>query len=116
MGLIDSIKDDRISMARALATRAGRVSVGRCLIMGASLIGQVAEALHETGRRSTAGARLDYVLCPQGADESELAGRRAAAGVAVHPVRDGLLRKITGPARPAGWVAVALLPPETDAD
>ena len=70
MALIDSIKDDRISMARALATRAGRVSAGRCLLMGASLIGQVSEALHETGRRSPAGTRLDYVLCPQGADES----------------------------------------------
>lgn len=100
MHIIDSIKDERVARARALSTRAGRVASGRCLIEGAGLIKQVLDA----------GGGVDYVLHAEGDT-----GPRAElldAGVPVHAVRDGLLRKVTGSARPVGWLAVASLPPE----
>src|SRR5947199_7744930 len=101
-GVIESIKDERISAARALATRAGRMGAGRCLIEGVSLIRQAVAA----------GAGLEYVLCAAGADEPALGAELAGAGVPVYAVRDGLMRKITGGAKPVGWVAVAAWPGE----
>jgi RNA methyltransferase, TrmH family len=44
--------------------------------------------------------------------QAELAGAR----VAVHAVRAGLLRKVTGGSKPPGWLAVAVLPTEAAAD
>jgi RNA methyltransferase, TrmH family len=52
MEAIDSIKDDRIAAVRALVTRSGRTSAGRCLIEGATLIRQTVAA----------GAVVDYAL------------------------------------------------------
>jgi RNA methyltransferase, TrmH family len=88
-------------VARALGTRAGRREAGRCLVEGPSLIRQVLAA----------GAAVDYVLCA-GEEPPEL----LAAGVPVHRVREGLLRKVTGSAKPASWLAVAELPAEVDPD
>jgi TrmH family RNA methyltransferase len=99
---IDSIKDERVAAARALATRSGRRSAGRCLIEGAALIRQAVAA----------GADLAFVLHAAGADDAGLRADLAGAGVAAHAVRDGLLRKITGGARPVDWLAVAALPAE----
>jgi TrmH family RNA methyltransferase len=95
--VIESIKDERIVVARALGTRAGRLAAGRCLVEGRSLIRQVLAA----------GAAVDYVLCA-GEDPAEL----LAAGVAVYRVREGLLRKVIGGAKPVSWLAVAELPAE----
>jgi TrmH family RNA methyltransferase len=100
MHTIDSIKDERLAAARALGTRAGRLAAGRCLVEGASLIRQMLAA----------GASLDYVLHAEG--ETDLCAELLTAGVAVHAVRDGLLRKITGSAKPVSWLAVAMLPAE----
>ncbi|HSZ40908.1 MAG TPA: TrmH family RNA methyltransferase [Trebonia sp.] len=105
MGPVESIRDERIAVARSLATRAGRSAAGRCLVEGATLIGQVVAA----------GAAVEYVLCPEDAgDPGTLAGL-AAAGVPAYPVRDGLLRKLTGTGKPADWLAVAELPAESTA-
>ncbi|WP_328603541.1 hypothetical protein OG943_26055 [Amycolatopsis sp. NBC_00345] len=97
MEVIDSIKDPRISAARALGTRPGRLAAGRCLVEG---IGLIRQAL-------AAGAEVDYVL------RSATAAEAALPGVTVHVVRDGLLRKVTGSAKPVDWLAVAVLPAET---
>jgi TrmH family RNA methyltransferase len=100
MHTIDSIKDERVTAARALGTRAGRLSAGRCLVEGASLIRQMLAA----------GASLDYVLHAEG--ETDLRAELLAAGVPAHAAREGLLRKVTGSAKPVSWLAVAVLPPE----
>lgn len=97
--MIESIKDERIVVARALGSRAGRLAAGRCLVEGPSLIRQVLDA----------GAAVDYVLCA-GKESAEL----LAADVAVHRVREGLLRKVIGSARPVSWLAVVELPAEVD--
>ncbi|MGV9678529.1 TrmH family RNA methyltransferase [Nocardia sp. NPDC003482] len=106
MEFIDSIKDPRIVVARSLATRAGRVAEGRCLIEGLGLIRQV----------RAAGARVDYVLCSASARDPESNTELELAGVTVHLVRDGLLRKVVGGAKPVDWVAVAHLPDEVTTD
>ncbi len=62
-----------------------------------------------------AGVAVDYVLCPEETDDSEILAELADAGVRVHSVREGLLRKLTGPGKAAGWLAVAGLPAETSA-
>jgi TrmH family RNA methyltransferase len=100
MHTIDSIKDERVAAARALGTRAGRLSAGRCLVEGASLIRQMLAA----------GASLDYVLHAEG--ETDLRAELLAAGVPAHAAREGVLRKVTGSAKPVSWLAVAVLPPE----
>jgi RNA methyltransferase, TrmH family len=102
---IESIKDERIVLARSLATRAGRIAAGRCLIEGTTLIRQVVAA----------SAVLDYVLCPEGADDPAAGAELAAAGVPVHPVRAGLLRKLSRAGRDAEWLAVARLSDESAA-
>lgn len=102
--IIGSIKDERIAAARALATRSGRVAAGRCLIEGLSLV-----------RQTVSGVGVDFVLHASGADPApgeELVG----AGVPVYGVREGLLRKITGGAKPVEWLAVAVLPVESGPD
>lgn len=106
MEVIDSIKDPRIAGARALATRPGRIAARRCLIEGVGLIGQVVAA----------GARLDYVLCSVGAGDPVLRADLTDAGVPVHAVREGLLRKVIGGTKPVDWLAIAVLPAETAAD
>ncbi|HEY3956115.1 MAG TPA: TrmH family RNA methyltransferase [Streptosporangiaceae bacterium] len=79
-----------------------------------------------------AGAALDYALYPagpagpkagaaggpaaSGADEPVLRAALERAGVPAYPVREGLLRKVTGTARPPGWLAVAALPAEAGPD
>lgn len=105
MEVIDSIKDSRIAAVRALATRSGRTAAGRCLIEGAALIRQAVAA----------GAVVDYVLCPEEAADPVLQAELAGARVPVHPVRAGLLRKVTGGSKPPGWLAVAVLPAEAAA-
>ncbi|GAA0590803.1 hypothetical protein GCM10010174_02300 [Kutzneria viridogrisea] len=99
--MIESIKDELIAAARALTTRAGRLAAGRCLVEGPSLIRQVLAA----------GAEVDHVLCAEPPPADLL-----AAGVAAHQVRDGLLRKVTGSAKPVSWLAVVRLPVELGAD
>ncbi|MFG2528690.1 TrmH family RNA methyltransferase [Streptomyces sp. NPDC048516] len=106
MELIDSIKDARIATARTLATRSGRTAAGRCLVEGPALIRQLVAA----------GDGLEYVLRSAGADDPALCAELTAAGVGVHAVRDGLLRKVTGGAKPVDWLAVAALPSETPVD
>ncbi|MFD5734279.1 TrmH family RNA methyltransferase [Streptomyces sioyaensis] len=102
MDFIDSIKDARIVEARALVTRSGRVAAGRCLVVGEGLISQVVAT----------GARLEYVLSSADSNAPGLTRRLKAAGVPVHVVREGLLRKVTGGAKPVDWLAVAVLPAE----
>ncbi|MFC9769699.1 TrmH family RNA methyltransferase, partial [Rhodococcus jostii] len=102
MHVIDSIKDERIVRARALGTRAGRRAAGRCVIEGAGLIGQVLAA----------GADLEYVLHAEA--ETDLCAELRDAKVPVYAVREGLLRKITGSAKPVEWLAVAMLPAEVE--
>ncbi|ANZ14102.1 rRNA methylase [Streptomyces noursei ATCC 11455] len=99
---IDAIKDPRIATARSPATRAGRDAAGLCLVEGPSLIRQA----------QAAGARLAYVLTSVDAagDDPSLDEELRDARVPVHTVREGLLRKITGGARPVDWLAVAHLP------
>lgn len=105
MGSVESIRDERIAVARSLASRTGRHAAGRCLIEGAALIRQVVSA----------GTAVEYVLCPEDADDPATLAELAAAGVPVYPVRDGLLRKVTGAAKPADWAGVAVLPAEAAA-
>ncbi len=102
---VESIKDERIAAARALVTRSGRESAGRCLVEGPVLISQLV----------TAGVAVEYVLRPDGADDPDCLAALAEAGVPVWPVREGLLRKVTGRARPSDWLAVVTLPSETAA-
>ncbi|WP_102924912.1 TrmH family RNA methyltransferase [Streptomyces noursei] len=99
---IDAIKDPRIATARSLATRAGRDAAGLCLVEGPSLIRQA----------RAAGARLAYVLTSvdSAGDDPSLHEELRDARVPVHTVRAGLLRKVTGGAKPVGWLAVAHLP------
>ncbi|AJC53425.1 hypothetical protein [Streptomyces sp. 769] len=99
---IDAIKDPRIATARSLATRAGRDAAGLCLVEGPSLIRQA----------RAAGARLAYVLTSVDAtgDDPSLHAELCDAHMPVHTVRAGLLRKITGGAKPVDWLAVAHLP------
>ncbi|WP_225729971.1 MULTISPECIES: TrmH family RNA methyltransferase [unclassified Nocardia] len=104
--VIDSIKDPRIAAARALATRAGRIAVGRCLIEGAGLIRQVVAA----------GGAVEFVLRAVEADDAAVGAELTAAGVTVYAAREGLLRKVVGGAKPVGWLAVAHLPDEVLAD
>lgn len=100
VNIIDSIKDERIAAARALATRAGRTASGTCLVEGVSLIRQVLSA----------GAELRYALHAEG--DTTLREELLAAGVPVHAAREGLLRKVTGSAKPVSWLAVVTLPAE----
>src|SRR5579875_2400083 len=95
--LIESIKDERIALARSLTTRSGRVAAGRCLIEGATLIRQIV----------VSGAVVDFALCPEDGDDPEASAELDAASVPVHPVRSGLLRKLTGAGRHGQWLAVA---------
>jgi TrmH family RNA methyltransferase len=97
--VIDSIKDERIVAARALGTRAGRLAAGRCLVEGESLVRQVLAA----------GSTVDYVLCAEDGPAEPLP-------VPVFAVREGLLRKVTGSAKPPGWLAVVELPAEAGPD
>ncbi|MFJ9853764.1 TrmH family RNA methyltransferase [Streptomyces sp. NPDC101150] len=105
MERIDSLKDERIATARALATRSGRTAAGRCLIEGPALIRQVLAA----------GAGPEYVLRSTAVEDPALQEELTGAGVPVHAVREGLLRKVTGGAKPVGWLAVAALPAEVPA-
>ncbi|MYT31396.1 MULTISPECIES: TrmH family RNA methyltransferase [unclassified Streptomyces] len=102
---IDTIKNPLIVTARSLATRGGRDAAGLCLVEGAGLIRQA----------RAAGARLAYVLTSVDAATGEpcepcLYDELNDARVPVHTVREGLLRKITGGAKPVDWLAVAHLP------
>jgi TrmH family RNA methyltransferase len=106
MADIDSIKDERIVAARTLATRTGRTAAGRCLVEGAGLIAQILAA----------GGRLRYVLRAADAADPRLTGELSAAGVPEYGVRAGLLRKVTGSAKPVDWLAVAELPAEQAPD
>ena len=55
MDRVESIKDERIALARSLTARSVRAAAGRCLIEGATLIRQVVAA----------GANLEYALAPR---------------------------------------------------
>lgn len=103
MDCIDSIKDPRICVARALATRSGRTASGRCLIEGVGLIRQVVAS----------GFAVDFVLCA--GDDPVVDAELVAAGIPLFAVREGLLRRVTGGAKPVDWLAVALLPDEVPA-
>ncbi|MFF2813233.1 TrmH family RNA methyltransferase [Streptomyces sp. NPDC058000] len=105
--VVTSVKDPRVAQARALQTRTQRIAAGLCVLEGCSLIEQV----------RAAGARLDVVLRAQGADtaeDDELAARLHRAAVAVHRVRDGVLRQVAGASRTVSWLAVAPLPAAVD--
>ncbi|WP_405164263.1 hypothetical protein OG203_03855 [Nocardia sp. NBC_01499] len=102
MEIIDSIKDARVVAARALTSRAGRAAAGRCLVEGSALISQV----------RSAGGALVFALHSDTVDDRALGDELRGAGVAVHVVREGLLRKITGSAKPVRWLAVAQMPAE----
>ncbi|MFK0297065.1 TrmH family RNA methyltransferase [Streptomyces sp. NPDC090442] len=102
-----SVKDERLAAARALGTRAGRAAAGACALEGRSLIEQVLAA----------GTPLLEVLHAEGASGAEderLAGRLRDRGVAVHRVRDGVLRQVAGTARPVAWLALATLPADPE--
>jgi TrmH family RNA methyltransferase len=99
--VISSIKDEHLAQVRALATRAGRLAAGRCLLEGPALIGQALDA----------GARLRFAIRVEGA-AGELGARLVAAGVPLRDVRDSVLRQVLRTPRPVGWVAVADLATE----
>ena len=100
--VVSSLKDERVALLRALGSRSGRRTAGRCMIEGRSLIEQACAA----------GAVLDVVLCA----ESEPDPGPTLAGVAVLRVRDGVLRQLAGANRPVRWLASAVLPDEAATD
>jgi TrmH family RNA methyltransferase len=102
---IDSVKDPIIQTARALGTRSGRAAAGRGLADGIRLVTQIIES----------GSTVDAVLVPDGPVDDILAERAAAAGVPLHPVRPGVLRRIIGSATPPDCLAIVPLGPETAA-
>ncbi|MEW1658521.1 TrmH family RNA methyltransferase [Streptomyces sp. NPDC093707] len=105
--VVTSVKDVRVAAVRALGSRAGRAAAGACVLEGHSLIEQVL----------TAGAPLREVLRAQSAsapEDEQLAGRLRDRGVAVHRVRDGVLRQVAGSGRPVTWLALAALPAEAE--
>ncbi|MEV5544467.1 TrmH family RNA methyltransferase, partial [Saccharopolyspora shandongensis] len=62
------------------------------------------------------GARLEYVVCSEGAETLGLPAELTRAGVPVHLVREGLLRKVTGSSKPVDCLAVAAVQGEAPAD
>lgn len=97
MDVIESVKDERVAGARGLATRVGRLAAGRCVLEGASLIGQAL----------TAGVTVDYVLhsaLPAESTEPALVQALGAHGVEAYPVRPGVLAKVTGGSKSVGWL------------
>ena len=101
---IDSVKDPLIQSARALGTRAGRAAAGRGLADGIRLVTQIIEA----------GGAVDAVLVADGPVDPTLAARADAAGVPLHPVRPGVLRRIIGSAAPPDCLAIVPLGAETE--
>jgi TrmH family RNA methyltransferase len=99
---IDSLKDPLIQTARALGTRSGRAAAGRALADGTRLVTQIIDA----------GGGVEAVLVPAGHVDEAFAERAAAAGVAVHSVRPGVLRHISGSAVAPDCLAIVTLRPE----
>lgn len=87
---------------RTLAGRAGRRDAGRCVLQGSTLVAQVLAA----------GGPLEVVFRAESADSADdeaLSGQLRDAAVAVHRVRDGVLRQVAGASRPVEWLGVAVL-------
>ncbi len=102
---IDSVKDPLVQQVRALSSGAGRRREGRCVADGARLVTQLLQA----------DATVDAVLVPSGTPpDPDLAVAAEAAGVAVHPVRPGVLRHALGTAIAPDCVAVCPLPRVAD--
>jgi TrmH family RNA methyltransferase len=102
---IDSVKDPLIQTARGLGTRSGRATAGRGLADGIRLVTQIIEA----------GTAIEAILVPDGPVDATLAQHAEAAGIPLHPVRPGVLRRILGSATPPECLAIVALGPETEA-
>jgi TrmH family RNA methyltransferase len=102
---IDSVKDPLIQTARRLGTRSGRAAAGLGLADGIRLVTQIIEA----------GTRIEAVLVPEGPVDTILAQGAEAAGIPLHPVRPGVLRRILNSATPPECLAIVTLGPETEA-
>jgi RNA methyltransferase, TrmH family len=98
---ITSLKDEHLTMVRALETRAGRAAASACLLTGAALVAQALDA----------GATVKFALQ---AEESTDPVREtlAAAGIPVFAARGSLLRQALRTTKPVEWVAVAELATE----
>lgn len=106
---VSSIKDPRVVELRGLGSGAARRAAGLAVLEGRLLVEQVLAA----------GTTLRTVLrsdAATGPEDDALAAALTTAGVPVLDVREGVLRQLSGSARPVTWLATAALPPDTDAD
>jgi TrmH family RNA methyltransferase len=99
---IGSIKDPRGVEARALASSAGRLAAGKCLLRGA---GQIRWAV-------AAGLNLEHVFVHVRHADDPLVAELVAAGVPCLPVGDGIAGKIADTSYVVPHLGVVTLPAE----
>lgn len=96
---ITSIKDERITLARALNSRKGRARHHRMLLEGARSLDWAIQH----------GIQIEYLLV---AADAENAGKYAAQGIEVYRVSEGIQKKVTGTRYLVPLVGVGVMPPQ----
>lgn len=99
MHTITSIKDERITLARELNSRKGRVQHRRMLLEGERSLDWAIEH----------GIQVEYILV---VGEAEAAGKYAAQGIITYGVSEGIQKKVTGTRYVIPLVGVGIMPPD----